>query len=132
MARGGQVEAVAIAPEARMRGWRGSGLRAAVVLARIDQTRAGGEIVPVDESCEGHGDEIAVREITVAIGVGKAPGLEEEVQARARHRLQAAKVEALELAEDRQHGRSAGTRRTHAANPIAAVLTADRWPRLRL
>src|SRR6266702_2069519 len=47
-----------------------------------------------------HGQEIAVGEVAVAVGIGKARRLREEVQALRGHGLQTPEIEALEHAQD--------------------------------
>ena len=67
-----------------------------------------------------------IRDVAVAVGVGKPPGLAEQMHSVDRIRRSQRKARSLEDAQHLQHGDTARTRRRHAAHAPAPVCAAQR------
>ncbi len=95
------------------------------------QQRAIAQVTRIDQTGRRNLYEIRVADVVVAVGIGEASRLREQVHRPARIRPYLRHVEALERAEDGQHGDAARTGRRHAADAMGAVAAADRFPRQR-
>ena len=86
---------------------------------RVDERRAEREVGGVEEAVHRNDREVGVGDVALAVGVGEAHGLGDQVRRRGRARRR--HVMAREQAENLQHRDAAGARRAHAANPVTAV-----------
>ncbi len=132
MAGRGQFERLVRAAQlaAPFRRRAGAGLAHGPVAA--DQPGARPQIIGVDQSGRRHRDEIGVGHVHAAVGIGEAGRLDEQMLRRQAAGLQRRHVKGFQQAEDHADRKPAGTGRPHAADPVGAIVDADRRPFLRL
>src|SRR5260370_18733055 len=100
MARRGKLRRLAGAVIPRGLHLGGAGRRDAHRLAGIDEAGATPEIAGVEQAPDRYGDEVAIRHVDVAVGIGEPPRLPAERDAPAARRVRLCPLLALEPARD--------------------------------
>jgi len=106
--------------------WRCARGDRAHILVRIDQRGALREILFVQQTFDRHAHEAGIADIFIAIRKGETVRLREELRIGQRVRLQIARREPLQRRQNLQDRDTAGRRRRHRADLVAAIGAAHR------